>query len=286
MSSDELLNELLQDQDLLGEEMEGLDGLGESWPIIQWVNDPKNLTQRPEDKRGGFIMTDEHMELAGDFPAGAHANTIEFGASDDNPDGIEVDCVYTPTLKIVPLGMRRAWFVGRNRLPKDFDWEVMQAKYGENPRSKMQVHALVQGESGVFLARVTFSSTVAKDAIGALQNHNRNVQVALKKSGIKNKPLKINGWRWFWMVLAAQEPKMRGSGDAKSKVTPVALEATFDYIGSALRGQYFDLDEIKAFEDSWKREPEVVVDGLPSQPEFYDDVPPADDTTYDDDIPF
>jgi len=276
-------DELLNNQDLYGDELDGLDGLGETWPIIQWVNDPKALSQRPDSKRGGFIMTAEHMELAGDFPKGAMVNTIEFGASDDNPDGIEVDCVYTPALTFVPLGKRSAWFAGPQRLPRDFDWDAVVEKYGKNPRSKLQIHALVQGDAGPFLARVTFSSTVAKDGGGALQSHNRNVQVALKKAGIKNKALKLNGWRWFWTTFAAQESKMRGDGEDKSKVTPVGLHATGEYLGTDLREQYFDVDEIKAFEDMWKREVEaieaVAAPGI-IEPEF-----PPDDS-YDNDIPF
>lgn len=265
------LDELLQNQDLFGDEFEGLDGLGETWPIIQWVNDPKNLMQRPDSKRGGFIMTDEHMELAGDFPNGATANVIEFGASDDNPDGIEVACVYSPALTIVPLGKRSAWFVGGTRLPKDFNWDaVVMANGGKNPRSKLQIHAIVQGETSMFLARVTFSSTVAKDALSALQMHNRNVQVTLKKAGIKNKALKLNGWRWFWATLVADETKMRGDGEDKSKVTPVALATTGDYIGNELRELFFDPDEIKAFEDMWKRDAEPIAETATVEPELPD----------------
>jgi len=269
-----MLDELLKSQDLLGAELDGLDGLGEVWPIIQWVNDPKNLAVRPEGKRGGFIMTDEHMEAAGDYPKGAQANTIEFGASDGNPEGSEVECVYTDALDIVPLGKRSAWFCGRSRLPKDFDWDAaVQSNGGKNPRSKLQIHAIVRGEQSVFLARVTFSSTVAKDAIGSLQVHNRNVQVALKKAGIKNKAMRLNGWRWFWMTLEALEAKMRGDGDDKSKVTPVGLRATGDYMGGELRDALFDVDEIRAFEDAWKRDAEAVAAPGISEPES----PPDDD---------
>jgi len=81
---------------------------------------------------------------------------------------------------------------------------------------------------------------------------------------------------------------MRGTGNATSKVTPVALESTGDYIGNDLRDQYFDLDEIRTFEDMWKRAPEPVAvaeaaTGYPQEP----NVPPEiDDTLYDDDIPF
>ena len=154
----------------------------------------------------------------------------------------------------------------------------------------MQIHALVEGQAGYFLARVVFSSTVAKDATGALQTHNRNVQVALKKSGIRNKALKLNGWRWFWALFEAQGTKMRGQGDAKSKVTPVGLVGTGSYIGSDLRSQYFDLEEIKTFEDSWKQAPQEqesapephAFDDAP----YYDGAPPMDDDAYDNDIPF
>lgn len=282
-----MLDELIKQEDLLGSELEDLDGLGEMWPIIQWVNDPKSLVARPDSKRGGFIMTDEHMELAGDFPKGATANVIEFGPSDDAPNGSEVDCVYAPMLTFVPLGKRKAWFAGRTRLQKDFDWDAVVNRTGENPKSKLQVHALVQGETGLFLARITFSSTIAKDALGALRDHNRNVQVALKKAGVHNRALKTNGWRWFWTTLAAQEMKMRGSPKAQSKVTPVGLGTTGDYIGTDLRDQYFDLAEIQAFEDMWKQAPaeetaEAPAPAYPDEPDFT----PGDDTQYDNDVPF
>jgi len=280
-----MLEELLKGEELFGEELDGLDGLGETWPVIQWVNDPKSFVQRPESKRGGFIMTADHMELAGDIPKGAEANVIEFGANEENPDGSEVECVYTQTLRFVPLGKRSAWFAGRARLPRDFDWNEIERTYGDKPSSKLQIHALVQGESGLFLARVTFSRTVSKDALMALRAHNRNVQVALKKAGLRNKALRVNGWRWFWTAFAADVPKMRGPAGSQSRVTPVVIAETGDYIGSELRAQYFDVDMIRAFEDMWKKEPEVIAEAVPVTPPV-PDYPPEDDTLYDDAIPF
>jgi hypothetical protein len=128
----------------------------------------------------------------------------------------------------------------------------------------------------LFIARITLHGTVAKDAKGALSEHNRNVQTALRRAGIKNKAVKTNGWRWFWLTLEAGAPTMRGKEGSQSAVTPVQYKSTGEYIGD-LRNEHFDADEIRRFEQSWKtvevaNEPELAQPMTPPEPD-YDEIP-------------
>ena len=211
-------------------------------------------------------MTAQNAEAAGDIPAGAIADTISFAATADNPAGSDEACFYTATLEFAPLATRAAWFMGRERLPRNFDYKGSVGAGREKPFSKRQILALVKGQQGPFIALITFRSTVAADVQNTLGEHNRAAQNALRVAKITNKAVKTNGWRWFWLTLKAGEMKLRGQVGAQSGVTPVEYGATGGYIGN-LKSEWFDAETVKAFEDAWKDAPPAVVIAAPAPPE-------------------
>jgi hypothetical protein len=256
------LKQLAEMQDLIAADLGGLEGLAESYPLIQWANDSAALKSRPE--KGGFVMTLENAEMSGDYPAGAAADTVYFKANDKNPQGSNEACYYVPTLECAPFGARVAWFLGDDRLPHNFDYDALR-NAGANPRSKRQLLALVKGQKGPFLAMLTVKGTVAGDMQNALAEHDRAVKRALGAGGINAKSLRANGWRWFWLALGAGTPTVRGS-KKKSGVTPIVYVKTGGYIGE-LKATWWDVEAVKAFEYAWTAtapEAAVVIARAPS----------------------
>lgn len=269
------LQRLAEEQDLIGYDIAGLDGLGEAYPVIQWTNDKKAFATRRD--RGGFTMTANNAEAAGDVPQGAVKDTISFAPTADKPQGTDEECWYVSTLTCAPLATRSAWFLGKERLPQDFDYQGSVAAGRDKPFSRRQILALVQGENGLFLALLTFRSTIAGDVQNALGEHNRAAQSALRAAKISNKAVKTNGWRWFWLTLKAGEVKLRGQEGAQSPVTPVEYGETGQYIG-ALRQEFFDAETAKDFENAWKSLPPAVV--IAPTVTVPPEEPPFDDPNY------
>lgn len=251
------LQQLVNEQDLIGTDLDGLNGLSEMYPVIQWGNRPKSFETKR--KRGGFFMTADNADAAGNYPKGAEADVITFEPTKDAPTGSEEHCFFTETLTFAPLATRTAWFIGSERLPRDFDYKAASTGR-DKPFSKRQILALVDGENGPFVAILTFRSTVAADAQNALGEHNRTAQKLLTAAGVKNKAVKTNGWRWFWTTWAAADVELRGKEGAQSGVTPLKYQITGAYIGNELKAEFFDADTARAFESAWNdATPAVVV---------------------------
>jgi len=278
MENNDELKKLADEQDFLEMEFEGMDGIGESLPVIQWTNDRKAYENKHD--RGGFTMTLDNVELAGDYPAGAQPDKISFEPNADNPQGSTEQCYSTTTLTIYPFAKRFAWFAERVRLPRDFDYKSLKAA-GVNPYSKRQVQALVKGAHGYFIALVTTKSTTAEDLGNSLEMHNRASQKKLKANNITRRGVRINGFRWFALTLTAGTPKLRGQTGKQSTVTPLEYGGTGDLLHSELRAEWYDGDRVREFETAWNDAPGSPAETPTASPAMpFPEEPPSDDANY------
>lgn len=189
------------------------------FPFVQWVNN--GTTLEPRERRGGFAMPDEQMELAHGYPAGAvmHGLCLKAG-------GAPIVVAYTATLTAAVLATRFAWVKEGDFVPT----------YVKGARGKLQALCVIRSEPGpdgdtAFIAVLTFTGKAGQSFSDALKGHRSRVQKATSKAG-QRAPASI-----FYATFMAGEPEMAGEGTQQSLITPVVLAPEFDleaaYIGDA-----------------------------------------------------
>jgi len=275
---------MMNDMDgLLLDELEGLNEFGgEQFPFIQLINDGYGQLDPSSKEGGGFFMTMDNVDLAGDVPKGAQEASLVTKQKEEKPG------VFVRHLELVPLGFRKCWRYEKERLPQNYDYKrVVAAHGGKTPKSNINIYALVKGNDGLFVAKLTFYGMNNKDLEGALQEQKRNVAIVLRKSGVSRqsragKAAIRFGWRWHWMTLVAGKHTTEKRGENEWTSTPInlALGIEPEYMGNELRDKYFvaELDEIKRWEQAWdtayvpeEQDTTPAYDGLSDGPP-----PPAD----------
>ncbi len=216
-----------------------------SYPFIQWINDGGIIS--PRQHSGGFAMPESEAAIAGDHPKGASRAMARFRTADES-------VFFTQQIRAAVLAVQFAWV-------KD---GIVIPSYVEGARGKARALSLVEGESGSFLAIMTFSGLASRDFLNAYKEHRARVRKGTRAAG-KEAPASI-----FYLTMRAGESQRMSQGSIR---TPIVLSGDFDpdrdYIGDqALRD--INWDEVRAWEtrtvvgeNGDEPEPEPKVEDMP-----------------------
>jgi hypothetical protein len=195
--------------------------------------------------QGAFAMTLEQTELLGAAPVGSQPHELHFSSGDSE------NVAATPRVTIVPLTTRFAWIKDGHRV----------GNYVKGCRGKLQLLAYVlanpfDGEdAGELLyagpVMLTFKGLASKQVNDALKAHRARVRTATRGQAPSV---------YFTLTLGVEAPRMAGSGNQQSRITPITLveDDAFDpdqhYIGDALADVIeADWDEYQSWAQAWKK---------------------------------
>ena len=194
-----------------------------SYPFMQFVHRGGSLEPRME--QGAFAMTLEQTDYLGAAPVGSQPHTLHFSSGDSE------NVAATPRVTIVPLVTRFAWIKDGHRV----------GTYVKGARGKLQLLAYVlanpfdDDRAGEVIyagpMMLTFKGLASKQVNDALKAHRSRVRKATRGQAPSV---------YFTMTLGVEAPRLAGSGQQQSRITPITLveDDEFNpdehYIGDAL----------------------------------------------------